>query len=103
MIWRRALLITLISFNCILLFNLIWSDNGVFAFFELKARHKQLEQKLATVNNETLDLSQEIRWLKSDNAYIEKVVRSQLNYLKDNEIVYVFQSKPSNDAQGGSQ
>lgn len=90
MIWRRFLLTGLIFFNIFLLYNLIWSDNGIFAYLELKARHEQLKQRLVTVQDRSLDLSQEIRWLKTDRAFTEKMARSQMNYLKDNEILYQF-------------
>ena len=90
MIWRRFLLAGLIFFNIFLLYNLIWSDNGIFAYLELKARHEQLKQRLGTVNDKSLDLSQEIRWLKTDRAFTEKMARSQMNYLKENEILYQF-------------
>ena len=88
MIWRRFLLTALIFFNIFLLYTLIWSDNGIFAYLELKSRHAQLKARLETVHDRSLDLSQEIRWLKSDRAFTEKMIRSQMNYLKDNEILY---------------
>jgi cell division protein FtsB/cell division protein DivIC len=90
MIWRRFLLTSLIFFNIFLLYNLIWSDNGIFAYLELKTRHEQLKSRLNATNDKSLDLSQEIRWLKTDRAFTEKMVRSQMNYLKDNEILYQF-------------
>ena len=90
MIWRRFLLAGLIFFNIFLLYNIIWSDNGIFAYLELKSRHEQLKQRLETVQDHSVDLSQEIRWLKSDRAFTEKMARSQMNYLKENEILYQF-------------
>ncbi len=90
MIWRRFLLAGLIFFNIFLLYNLIWSDNGIFAFLELRARHAQLKEHLDSVNDKSLDLSQEIRWLKTDRAFTEKMARAQMNYLKDSEILYQF-------------
>jgi len=90
MIWRRFLLTALIFFNIFLLYNLVWSDNGIFAYLELKGRHQQLRQRLESVNDKSLDLSQEIRWLKSDRSFTERMVRSQMNYLKDYEILYQF-------------
>ena len=94
MIRRRFLLTALIFFNVFLLYNLIWSDNGIFAYLELKSRHEQLKHRLEAVNDKSLDLSQEIRWLKTDQAFTEKMARSQMNYLKDNEILYQFPKDP---------
>lgn len=102
MIWRRFLLAGLIFFNIFLLYNLIWSDNGIFAYLELKNRHAQLQQRLEAVNEKSLDLSQEIRWLKTDRAFTEKMARARMNYLKDNEILYQFppDGKPDKAGEG---
>jgi len=100
MIWRRFLLAGLILFNIFLLYNLIWSDNGIFAYLELKNRQEQFQQRLDAINEKSLDLSQEIRWLKSDRAFTEKMVRSQMNYLKDNEILYQFPPERNAEKDG---
>lgn len=100
MIWRRFLLAGLILFNIFLLYNLIWSDNGIFAYLELKNRQEQFKQRLDAINEKSLDLSQEIRWLKNDRAFTEKMVRSQMNYLKGNEILYQFPPDNTADTDG---
>lgn len=102
MIWRRFLLAGLIFFNIFLLYNLIWSDNGIFAYLELKGRQTQFKQRLDSLNDKSLDLSQEIRWLKTDRAFTEKMARAQMNYLKDNEILYQFPTdvKPDRTREG---
>lgn len=97
MIWRRFLLAGLILFNIFLLYNLIWSDNGIFAYLELKNHQAQFKQRLDSINEKALDLSQEIRWLKTDRAFTEKMARSQMNYLKNDEILYQFPPDPKAD------
>jgi cell division protein FtsB/cell division protein DivIC len=99
MLWRRTLLSALVVFNLFLLYNLVWSENGIFAYLDLKSRHAQLVKKLETLEERSLDLSQEIRWLKSDRTFTEKMARSRMNYLKDNEILYQFPK----DAPGGTE
>ena len=99
MLWRRTLLSALVVFNLFLLYNLVWSENGIFAYLDLKSRHAQLVKNLETLEERSLDLSQEIRWLKSDRTFTEKMARSRMNYLKDNEILYQFPK----DAPGGTE
>jgi len=77
MIWRRFLLAGLIFFNIFLLYNLIWSDNGIFAYLELKTARHNSSSALTAINEKALDLSQEIRWLKTDRAFTEKMARSR--------------------------
>ncbi|MEF2231000.1 MAG: septum formation initiator family protein [Pseudodesulfovibrio sp.] len=87
----RILLVALLLFiNLFLLFRLIWSDQGVFSYLELRNRYAVLQEKIDAVDKQSLDLSQEIRRLKSDKAYQEKVVRERMNFVKKDEILYIF-------------
>ncbi len=90
MLTRRLLIAFLIFLNCYLFFRLIWSDQGLFAYMTLRNRYEQLKSQMDGVDRKSLDLSQEIRRLKSDRAYQEKVIRERLKYVKDNEILYLL-------------
>lgn len=96
----RILLVALLLFiNLFLLFRLVWSDQGVFTYLELKNRYSALEEKIKGVDAESLDLSQEIRRLKSDKAYQEKVVRERMNFVKKDEILYIFPDGKAKSAE----
>lgn len=99
--WRQFLLGLLFLVNGFFLYRLVWSDQGLFAYLEMKNRHDSLEEKLQEADERSLKLSQEIRWLKSDKAYQEKVIRWQMNYLRKNEILYLFQGNGTIPAEGG--
>jgi len=87
----RILLVALLLFiNLFLLCRLIWSDQGVFSYLELRNRYAVLQEKIDAVDKQSLDLSQEIRRLKSDKAYQEKVVRERMNFVKKDEVLYIF-------------
>jgi cell division protein FtsB len=99
----RIFIVALLVFiNLFLLFRLIWSDQGVFAYLELKNRYEQLQARIDAVDGESLDLSQEIRRLKSDPAYQEKVVRERMNFVKKDEILYIFPDEAANPPKEGS-
>lgn len=100
MLWRRILLTGLVVFNLFLLYNLVWSENSIFAYLDLKSRHAQLVKKLESLEERSLDLSQEIRWLKSDRTFTEKMARTRMNYLKDNEILYQFPKDAPGNTEG---
>ena len=99
MLIRKLLPVALAVVNVLLFYNLLWSKNGLLAFNKLKNDQAQMAQKVEEVSGKSLDLSQEIRWLKSDRTFTEKIIRSRMNFLKDNEVLYIF-SKASPDAQG---
>ncbi len=87
---KRILLVCLVLINLFLLFRLVWSGQGIFAYMELKQRHEALEKQLQKVDARSLDLSREIGRLKNDRAYQEKVIRDRMNFVKKNEILYIF-------------
>ncbi len=99
MLWRRILLSALVTFNLFLLYNLVWSENGIFAYLDLKSHHAHLVKTRQALEERSLDLSQEIRWLKTDRAFTEKMARARMNYLKENEILYQFPK----DVPGGKE
>ncbi len=97
---RLILVGLLLVINLFLLFRLIWSDQGFFAYLELKSRYETLQARINDVDAQSLDLSQEIRRLKSDKGYQEKVVRERMNFVKKDEILYIFPeeiAKPQGD------
>lgn len=98
---RKAVFGFFVILNLILFYNLLWSAKGLFNFLELRTHHAKLEAIQETVDARCLELSQEIRWLTSDRAFAEKMVRSRLNYLKSNEILYVFPNQASAAAKVG--
>lgn len=90
---RRILLGVLIAVNIVLLFRLIWSEHGIIAYMNMRNRSVRLETQLREVDAQSLVLSNEIRRLKSDRAYQEKVVRERMNYIKENEVLYIFSDR----------
>ncbi len=87
---NRVLLVALCCLNLFLVYRLFISDQGLFAYLELKERYAAIETRLAEVDQRNLELSQEIRQLKDDKTALEKFLRQQMNFVKEGEIMYVF-------------
>ncbi len=100
--WRQVLLGVLFLVNVFFVYRLLWSDQGLFAYLEMKKRHDALEERIQEADEKSLKLSQEIRWLKSDKAYQEKVIRWQMNFLRKNEILYLFRDNSTIQGEGGA-
>ncbi len=88
--WRTCILVFLIIVNVVLFYRMIWGGSGVLAFNELRKEFRALESEIAQVDAQNLQLSKEIRLLKSDDAYVEKMIRQRLHYVRNNEILYLF-------------
>jgi len=91
MIWRRLLLAFLLVVNVVLAYRLIWSDTqGILAYKALKEHLAVQEGRIKDLDEKNVALSREIRLLQSDEKYLEKIIRKRLNFVKDNEILYIF-------------
>ncbi|MDL2207324.1 septum formation initiator family protein [Desulfovibrio sp. OttesenSCG-928-F20] len=97
---RRAVLGLAIVLNLVLLYNLIWGKSGAIAYTELKSRCLDLEARILAVKEENLELSREIRLLQSDEKYLEKTIRNRLNFVRSNEILYIFPGENAGGSQG---
>ncbi len=90
MIWQRFFVGTSLIINVVLLYSLVWGDQGLMAYQALKEQHKLMEARVKELDEKNLAVSREIRLLQSDEKYQEKMIRKRFNYVKDNEILYIF-------------
>ena len=102
MLRRRFLLGLFVVINVVLLMRLLFSEQGFFGYRELDAKVQELQHKIESADKRTLELSREIRRLKSDRAYQEKVIRSRMNYVKNDELLYIFPQSGKLKNQGAS-
>ena len=93
----------MIALNLFLVFRLLCSEEGVFAYRELKAQYVALETQVEALRQRSLELSKEIRLLKSDRPYIEKMIRQQMNFVNQDEILYVFPDTQQEARPGAGQ
>jgi cell division protein FtsB len=97
---RRVVLAVSVLLNLILVYNLIWGQRGAIAYKELRVRCDSLEERIARIGEANLQLGKEIRLLQSDDKYIEKMIRNRLNFVRENEILYIFPGETKGEASG---
>ncbi len=90
MLWNRLLLGLIAVLNILFLYRILLSDQGIFGYLDLRKRNHALEQRIDELHTKTMQLSEEIRLLQSDSGFIEKMIREQLNFVKENEVLYDF-------------
>ncbi len=102
MFWRRLLIGLSLALNVVLLYRLVWSDQGMVAYKTLKQQSTAMEARLKDLDTRNLALSREIRLLQADGKYVEKMIRKRLNFVKDNEILYIFPETQAEAATPGA-
>ncbi len=90
LVLKALVLAVAILVNLVLAARLAWGPQSVLAYRELKNQHTELLEKLSYLNTSNATLSAQIRLLQEDDNYVEKVIRQQLNFVRDNEILYLF-------------
>lgn len=76
--------------NLTLLWALIWGEQGLVAYRSLRGELSALAERNQALGEKNIQLSREIKLLESDNKYIEQMIRKRLNFIKENEIWYIF-------------
>lgn len=98
MFWRTAIIVVLGLINIGLIGKMFWGNTGLLEYMQLKKQLASLRAEIVQLDEENLALSREIRLLQNDAGYVEKMIRQHLNYLRDNEVVYIFASSSDNNA-----
>ncbi len=80
-------------FNAFAASTLLFGDQSIGAWQQAKERVQSLKIDLQNIDNKNAQLSHEIRLLQSDSSYLEKIIRQQLNYVKGDEIIYIFEQE----------
>ena len=80
----------LICVCVILLFWLTLGPFGLWRLYRLNDLTQQLHIEAQAILEKNRQLKQEIRRLKVDKTFQEKVVRQKLGWIRDNELLYIF-------------
>ncbi len=73
----------------------LFSNRGILHIIKLKQQRTALQQQLGEVEEVNGGLRKEIASLSSDRHHLERMARSQLGMVRDDEVVYQFASKQS--------
>ena len=89
-IGKPIFLALVLLLNAALFSRLMWGENSIYAWTALREKQNDISQELTQLDERRAALSREIRLLKTDPDYVEKVIRQRLNYVRKNEILYLF-------------
>ena len=69
--------------------SLLFGDMGVFRYIELHKTKKSLEKQITDINRQNEQIKAQIKSLKDDPFYTEKLAREEFGLAKPDE--YIFQ------------
>lgn len=89
-ILKSLILLIALLVNTALGVRLFYGEQSLFSYSDLSSQQAELKVDLAKIDDINRSLSREIRLLQSDVKYVEKMIRLRLNFVQDNEILYLF-------------
>jgi len=82
-LWPLALIVIILGFA-------FFGDRGILHMLKLSTQKANLEQQLAESEAQNAKLREEIASLRNDRHYIERIARTELGMVRDDELVFQF-------------
>lgn len=85
-LWPFAVVVIILGFA-------FMGDRGILHMLKLSSQKDALSQKVAEVESQNEQLRAEIDSLRGDRRYIERLARTELGMVRDDELVFQFADK----------
>lgn len=90
MLVLRLLTVLFLLINLLLLYGLFFSSQGILGYRQQSRQVVELEEKIVELKKKNHRLYSKIQSLKKDVHAQERLVRQQLGWVKENELVLEF-------------
>ncbi|NCD24226.1 MAG: septum formation initiator family protein [Deltaproteobacteria bacterium] len=82
--------VLLVFVNFFLAIQIFDGQTGLPAYNDLKDKISTINTRIEDIDAQNRQLSSEIRVVKKDDKYIERLVKRELFYVAENETMYIF-------------
>ncbi len=89
----RLLVCFILGLNLLLIYSILFSSNGLPGYSKQNDQVRELEGKILKLKQENQKLFEMIQAFKKDPKLQEKLVRQELGWVKENEVVLEFPDK----------
>lgn len=87
---KQIFLFLLCVVNIFLVFKIFDDQSGLPVYKDLKLKIESVQEKINDVDLLNRQLSSEIRVLKKNDQYVERLIKRELFYVADNELMYIM-------------
>lgn len=85
----KILLFALCLVNIFMVFKIFDEASGIPAYKDLRLKIEGVQASIDDIDAQNRQLSSEIRVLKRDEKYVQRLIKRELCYVADNEIMYI--------------
>ncbi len=87
---KQIFLFLLCVVNIFLVFKIFDEDSGLPVYQDLKVKIDGVQEKIDDVDFRNRQISSEIRILKKNDQYVNRLIKRELFYVADNELMYIL-------------
>lgn len=87
---KQIFLFLLCVVNIFLVFKIFDNESGLPVYKDLKLKIESMQENINDVDLLNRQLSSEIRVLKKNDQYVERLIKRELFYVADNELMYIM-------------
>ncbi|SFK11689.1 Septum formation initiator [Desulfomicrobium apsheronum] len=87
---NQIFLFLLCIINIFLVFKIFDEDSGLPVYKDLKNKIESVQDKIDNVDFRNREISSEIRILKKNDQYVNRLIKRELFYVADNELMYIL-------------
>ena len=87
---NQIFLFLLCIINIFLVFKIFDADSGLPVYKDLKNKIDSVQEKIDDVDFRNREISSEIRILKKNDQYVNRLIKRELFYVADNELMYIL-------------
>ena len=88
---KRLIFFTFVVLSFIYLsISLVFGDMGLFRYLELNRTKMNMESQLSEINRQNEQLRTQLKLLKEDSFYREKLAREEYGLSKPNEYIFEY-------------
>ncbi len=87
---RKLIVVAVVIAGGALLWSLIMGEMGLVKYVRMKNQELSLQGEIGRLKEDNQRLLREVRALKHDAAYIERLARDKIGFARPGEIVYYY-------------
>jgi cell division protein FtsB len=87
---KKVLLAAGILLVLYFLASFILGEMGLVKYYRMKAQYTTLTEEIAKLKQDNVKLVKDVRALRSDPAYLERIARDKLGLARQGEMVYYY-------------
>jgi cell division protein FtsB len=87
---KKVLLVAVLLVLAYALWSFVVGEMGVVKYYRMRSQERSLRAEIGHLKQDNLRLMQEIRSLKQDPAYLERIARDTIGLARPGEVVYYY-------------